>query len=61
MIDLNLFYSEYATTQFQPYHARKAFPCFDEPQFKSRFVISITRDDTLRPSYSNMAIAQTET
>ncbi|KAI8424605.1 hypothetical protein MSG28_003039 [Choristoneura fumiferana] len=52
---------EYATTQFQPYHARKAFPCFDEPQFKSRFVISITRDESLRPSYSNMAIAQNET
>ncbi|XP_060801843.1 membrane alanyl aminopeptidase [Amyelois transitella] len=51
----------YATTQFQPYHARKAFPCFDEPQFKSRFVISITRDANLSPSYSNMAINVTET
>ncbi|XP_053604248.1 membrane alanyl aminopeptidase-like [Plodia interpunctella] len=49
----------YATTQFQPYHARKAFPCFDEPQFKSRFVISITRDGNLSPSYSNMAINDT--
>nr|AAN04899.1 aminopeptidase N [Helicoverpa armigera] len=46
----------YATTQFQPYHARKAFPCFDEPQFKSRYTISITRDTSLSPSYSNMAI-----
>ncbi|CAH1647275.1 unnamed protein product [Spodoptera littoralis] len=50
----------YATTQFQPYHARKAFPCFDEPQFKSRYTISITRPDTLGPSYSNMAISSTE-
>ncbi|XP_063377572.1 uncharacterized protein LOC134664758 [Cydia fagiglandana] len=52
---------EYATTQFQPFYARKAFPCFDEPQFKSKFVLSITRDAALSPSYSNMAINQTET
>ncbi|CAH2105879.1 unnamed protein product [Euphydryas editha] len=51
---------EYATTQFQPYHARKAFPCFDEPQFKCPFVISITRDTSLSPSFSNMAINSTE-
>nr|AAL26894.1 aminopeptidase N3 [Lymantria dispar] len=49
----------YATTQFQPYHARKAFPCFDEPMFKSQYTLSITRDSNLSPSYSNMAIAQT--
>ncbi|XP_068631129.1 membrane alanyl aminopeptidase-like [Battus philenor] len=51
---------QYATTQFQPFHARKAFPCFDEPQFKSRFTISITRDSNLSPSFSNMAIANTQ-
>ncbi|CAF4959373.1 unnamed protein product [Pieris macdunnoughi] len=49
----------YATTQFQPYHARKAFPCFDEPQFKCPFTITITRGANLRPSFSNMAIANT--
>ncbi|VVD01641.1 unnamed protein product [Leptidea sinapis] len=51
---------EYATTQFQPFHARKAFPCFDEPQFKCPFVISITRDSNLSPTFSNMAINSTE-
>ncbi|XP_052753554.1 membrane alanyl aminopeptidase-like [Galleria mellonella] len=51
----------YATTQFQPYHARKAFPCFDEPQFKSRYVISIVRDSNLSPSFSNMAINDSAT
>ncbi|XP_041970736.1 uncharacterized protein LOC121727124 [Aricia agestis] len=52
---------EYATTQFQPYHARKAFPCFDEPQFKNPYIISITRDASLSESYSNMAIGSRET
>ncbi|XP_028036107.1 membrane alanyl aminopeptidase-like [Bombyx mandarina] len=51
----------YATTQFQPFHARKAFPCFDEPQFKSIYIISITRDRSLSPTYSNMPISNTET
>lgn len=32
-----------ALTDFQPIGARKAFPCFDEPSFKSKFIISIVR------------------
>ncbi|GLG95614.1 Aminopeptidase N, partial [Gryllus bimaculatus] len=35
--------SAIATSKFQPTYARQAFPCFDEPSFKSRFSIRLVR------------------
>lgn len=43
----------------QPVHARKVFPCFDEPSFKATFDITINRISTWSPSFSNTKIIAT--
>lgn len=51
------FYRWAATTQMQPTHARRVFPCFDEPKFKATFEVEIVRPQNFQPSVSNTPLS----
>ncbi|KAI5638672.1 peptidase family m1 domain-containing protein [Phthorimaea operculella] len=61
--DLKGFYRNYyyengvkkwlGTTQMEPVHARKVFPCFDEPHLKATFTLTIDRPEAFQPTRAN--------
>ncbi|KAG0416559.1 hypothetical protein HPB47_006320, partial [Ixodes persulcatus] len=46
-----------ATSKFQPTYARRAFPCFDEPNFKSTFNVTLVHDRK-HMALSNMPVLE---
>nr|AGT95896.1 aminopeptidase N [Aedes aegypti] len=48
-----------ASTQFQQTHARRAFPCFDEPRFRTTFQVKINRPATYKAFSNTPIILQT--
>ena len=49
----------YAATQFEAADARRAFPCFDEPEFKARFSLELIHPSG-NAAIANMPIASQE-
>jgi puromycin-sensitive aminopeptidase len=48
-----------AVTQFEPADARRAFPCWDEPEYKATFAVTLVVDDQLI-ALSNGSIGSAE-
>lgn len=49
-----------ATTKFEPSDARRAFPCFDEPEFKAVFQISLVVDEDHAAISNSPAVSETD-
>jgi len=47
------------STQFSPIDARRAFPCFDRPDMKANFSVSIVRNLQYKMALSNMPKSHT--
>ncbi|KAK4308314.1 hypothetical protein Pmani_019995 [Petrolisthes manimaculis] len=67
---LGYYYSDYtdengqerglATTKFEPTYARRAFPCMDEPSFKSTYNITVVKPTLEYIALSNMPVMNEE-
>ncbi|XP_059093631.1 endoplasmic reticulum aminopeptidase 1-like isoform X1 [Tigriopus californicus] len=49
-----------ATSHFEPTYARRAFPCFDEPDLKAKFLMTITHDTEYSAFFNTPKKAVTE-
>lgn len=49
-----------ASTHFEPTHARRAFPCFDEPQFKATFKVFLEVDEKLTALSNGKVLRETK-
>jgi puromycin-sensitive aminopeptidase len=52
--------ARYAATQFEAADARRAFPCFDEPEFKARFALTLNVPSNLVAVSNGPALSETE-
>lgn len=52
--------ARFAATQFEATDARRAFPCFDEPEFKARYALELVHETGLA-TIANSAIQHQET
>ena len=49
---LSTHYRLLATSHFEPTYARRAFPCFDEPELKAKFLMTITHNRGLQAFFN---------
>uniref|UniRef100_A0A8D8TSY1 Aminopeptidase n=2 Tax=Cacopsylla melanoneura TaxID=428564 RepID=A0A8D8TSY1_9HEMI len=47
-----------ATSKFEPTYARQAFPCFDEPSMKAKFLVKLVKPKDKYIALSNMNVKQ---
>lgn len=54
----NFLFRHFGVTHMEPSYARSVFPCFDEPHFKTPYIIEIAREKHLK-TVSNMHLLKT--